>query len=86
MSASKFAWKKGIVGQAEVGAEQWASVLQVGQGTMSLPPAALSTSSCSAVTRSLLNFPAHENPYSLYFFPTISKSFAILLLFFWTVA
>lgn len=36
MSASKFAWQKGTVGQAEVGARERVSVLQVGQGTMSV--------------------------------------------------
>ncbi|XP_025785126.1 pleiotrophin [Puma concolor] len=36
VSASKFAWQKGTVGQAEVGAHERVSVLQVGQGTMSV--------------------------------------------------
>lgn len=57
-------------------------LLQVVQGRALIPPAVLSASSCSAVTRPWLNSPAHDNPSSFYTSSDPSESVAILLLFF----
>lgn len=67
--------------QAEVGAHGPMSMLQVVQARVFISASVLSITWHSAGTRSLLNFPAHANPNSFYFFLPISKSFSMLLLF-----